>query len=348
MKKADHNNRRIYRVLIVAVLLIIGMTAGSYFISQAVLHANRSTAGEQEDYRYHVAVITGNPRDVFWDTFFSAARESGEKNGILIEKFGSGLNEDYSETELLRMAIAASVDGIIIEADASPEMKELIDEAGKEKEGHPNGIAVFTVGTDAIDSARKSFISANDYALGELYGKEILGTPDADGKKVTVLLQTDSEHSQPNLVYSGINEVLQGSSMNLSLSALLTGQQEEFESEERIRGLLLSPDDRPDIVVALNVVDTISTYQCLIDYNLVGKVEVIGSYYSSEILEGIKKGIIRSSIATNADDMGKKAAEGMYEYLTESYVSEYISVDSDLITPQNADTYLDDENTEVS
>ncbi len=340
MKRFFEQNKKICLVILLAAFLLMAlMTAVNYNLNKRL---DKSVAGvsEGEEYKYHVAMIGSDTSDVFWNSVYKGAEDEGKNHDTYIENFGADLSEDYTDKELMEMAIAAKVDGIIIEAGKDDELTELINQADLSED---EKIPVITVLSDAPGSERKSFVSANDYALGEMYGSQITeAARDIDGKEnihAVVLINSDSENSSPNLIYSGISETLAKEPEKITLSTVLINNKGEFESEEKVRELFLAADDRPDIIVCLSVTDTISAYQCVIDYNLVGKIQIIGYYTSPEILEGIEKGIVRSTIAINAEEMGRASAEGMYEYLTEKYVSEYLPVSSELINSENVGEY---------
>ena len=79
----------------------------------------------------------------------------------------------------------------------------------------------------------------------------------------------------------------------------------------------------------------------MVDYNRVGQIAIIGYYSSEDTLEGIQKGIIKSSVLINAQDLGKTAAQGMSEYLEKEYVNEYLTVTPTLITRENVKDYME-------
>ena len=339
MGKHDFKNKKVFSILIIAAILITGIMIGFNILQHMALNENNGDAGENQQYDYHIAMIVRDSSDEFWQSVYKAARNAGMKNGIYIENFGEVLNEGYTPDELMEMAILARVDGIILEADSSDRMIELINEADNLTEPIP----VITINSDANGSQRKSFVTAIDYALGEKYGSQVLEVLEVKGQEVVVLLPYDVNNSQPSLVYSGIGEALQNSTMKPDLSVEFLSANDEFGAEEQIRNLLLSTAERPDVVVCLSAVDTISTYQCIVDYNLVGEVQIIGTYTSSEILKGIQKGTIHSSIAVNAEEMGTKAADGMYEYLTNGYVSEHLPVLFERVSQENWESYIQEE-----
>ncbi len=64
----------------------------------------------------------------------------------------------------MKMAIAARVDGILIQPDGSDETNGLIADA------IAKGIPVITVMSDASGSGRLGFVGYISYDLGQLYG----------------------------------------------------------------------------------------------------------------------------------------------------------------------------------
>lgn len=337
MKRFKDNNRVLYIVMAAVVLLVLGIMAGfSFFLDR---DGQEGKGGEESEtsYAYHVAMVRSGPSDVFWESLYKKARSAGAEAGILAEDFGESLNEDYTTAELIRMAIASRVDGIIIEADDTEEARAAVEEAVRAD------IPVITLMEDMPDSGRVSFVGANDYSLGEIYGREVLKALDGDGGSAVVLVPANEEETTPSYVYTGISEAIARKGENVSVSTVRTGDDREFVSEERVRGILLDEESRPDVLVCLNVVDTISAYQCVRDYNLVGKVKIVGYYYSQEILEGIQKGIIQSAVAVDAKEAGELCIQSMEEYLAQRYTSEYCPVSVELISQENVEDFIQEE-----
>lgn len=336
MKKWAGNSRKIYIIIGFAVLVILaGLLVFNIRMGRQIKDIENSI-DEGNVYGQHVAMIKGNSDDVFWTSVYEGAREAGAARDCYVENFGAELSEDYSTEELFEMAIAARVDGIIVEASSSSKLEELINR------GTEAGIPVITVIGDAKNSQRKSFVSANDYTLGEMYGREIVdATHGMSQAKVTVVTSSDGTEATPNLIYSGISETVAQLRNDIELTALSIDSSGEFESEESMRNLVLKGVGRPDVIVCLSAIDTVSAYQCVIDYNMVGEIQIVGYYKSKEVLEGIQKGIVKSTVEVNAQEIGQISVEGMCDYITEEYVSEYLPVEAELITKDNVDKYME-------
>ena len=329
------------RVIIITVICIafLSILIGVSMLLENMLDIREKTKVNDTIYEKHVAMISGEPTEEFWLSIYNSAREEGKKQGIYIENFGERLVKEYTTEELVEMAIAARVDGIILKADGGDDLAEEIRKAAKEK------IPVMTILTDVPNSERISFVSGSDYATGEMYGnliiEEVQKKREQEDRqiRVTVLVDSDSENATPNLIYSGIHEKIASLGEKIMLSAKIIDNSGKFESEETVRDLILDQEP-PDIIVCLSAVDTISTYQSIIDYNRVGQISIIGYYSSEDTLEGIQKGIIQSSVLINAQDLGETAADGMSEYLEEEYVSEYLTVTPTLIEKSNVENYM--------
>lgn len=337
MKMSKDNKKRILIIGIICIAFFVILTIINYTL-ETKLNIRESGKTDMKEYREHVAMINVDSGDELWTSLYEAARTVGKEQRIYFENFGQSFVEDYSAAELLEMAVAARVDGIIVCPDGRESLVEQIRAAGKE------GIPVMTILRDVPGSERISFVSSNDYTIGEMYGNQIIEEVEKKWNdlerdvKVTVLVDGRNEESVPNLIYSGIHEATESVSDKMELTTSVTGGTGEFESEETVRDLLLGQNP-PDVFVCLNSVDTISAYQSMIDYNRVGQTEIIGYYSSESTLEGIQKGIIKSSIVINAGELGKAAAKGMCEYLYTDSVSEYLTVTPTLITKSNVEDY---------
>ncbi len=100
----------IFLLVAVFILIPIGLTVFGFR-----MYVGTSKEIEQPViYDRHYVMITGNEDSGLWDSVYESAREEGKKRGVCVERFGSGLAVEYDRNQLLKMAVQASVDGIII------------------------------------------------------------------------------------------------------------------------------------------------------------------------------------------------------------------------------------------
>ena len=86
---------------------------------------------------------------------------------LILKCRGLNLETDYDKRDLMKIAIDSKVDGIIVEADESAMMTDLIREA------EDNGIPVVTVLEDNTQAGRQSYVSISYYNLGREYGNQL-------------------------------------------------------------------------------------------------------------------------------------------------------------------------------
>ena len=161
---------------VMSVLLLVLFVALRRF-SEGVYTGYQET---YETYDQHYVMITDGEDSDFWNKVYESALAEARQEGVYIERFGEGLAVDYSRNELLKMAIQASVDGIIVPGDEDEETIALINEAVEKK------IPVVTVLQDSTGSLRNCFVGNNNYNLGQEYGRQILELLPEDGKKSKV------------------------------------------------------------------------------------------------------------------------------------------------------------------
>lgn len=306
--------------------------------------------GDEEEnyeiYNRHYAMITGSEDSDFWDRVYESAWEEGKANGVYVERFGENLAVKYERQELLKLAILASVDGIIIPGDEEDETAVLLNEAAEK------GIPVVTVLQDSAGSLRQCFVGNNYYNLGQEYAKQMIeilsgeNTDREDTTKVLVLVDESRTDSSQNLILLGIRETLKEKSdgkLSVSVETCSIDNSRSFRSEESIRDIFLSQEELPDILVCLSAVHTRCAYQAAVDYNKVGTVQILGYYDSDVILDAVSKNILYSTITLDTVQMGKSCVQALEEYVKTGYTNGYRAVDTRLITALDANRLLSEE-----
>lgn len=334
MDKERKKNRKVIPIAIISSILlaviitVLSMTIYKNKISEFALN----DMVLEKNYNRHYAFITEEPESPFWNNVYEGAREKGEELDIYVEKFGSNLPVSSNVNELLKMSIMADVDGIILQASSQEETLELINLAEE------LGIPVTTVLDDSPISKRTSFVGVNNYQLGSEYGNQVLEVAGDEEKSIMVLLDSNSHDSSPDIILSGIKDTLKDT--NISISVATIDRKIAFSSEEAVHNILLNEEDIPDILICLNSTDTICAYQTVVDYNKVGEITIIG-YYNSEIIsQAIAKEVIYSTIVIDTREMGATCVEVLSEFATRQRVSEYISVNMNLVTKKNVQIEL--------
>lgn len=296
---------------------------------------------DREQYEKHYVMITSDPDSLLWQNVYGGAKSRAAEYGAYLELMGENLDVEYDEPQLLKIAIESRVDGIVVEASEDEQMIALIDEAADA------GIPVVTVLNDAHTSARKSFVGISSYNAGHAYGSRICEILDGQEQeknvyRVAVLMDEDIHDASQNLVYSGmqetVNEEYKGQAQVELLPSLIS-KKTAFAAEEVVRDIFLEVDNPPDIVVCLDEMYTTCAYQAAIDYNKVGKINILGYYQSDAIISAIEGSVIDATLTVDAGQMGEDCIDAIVEYTGTGYVSDYIMVDTMLLDARNLAAY---------
>ena len=325
-KKKKFNYLTIIAGLVLISLICLILYIAREYVTISALQKEYTQGQEDTDYQYHCAFITSSVT-AFWDTAFEAAREEGIPYGIYVEDFGKNLDLSYTANDLLKMAIAANVDAIMIEANGDYSTTQLINKAVDA------GIAVSTIYRDNMNSDRYSYTGINNVTIGYDYGSLALKY---------AILDSQEQDTESRLLISGIGKALEEKRSDMKLDTMKLNNSNTFEVEESIREFLKNNHDKTDIVICTTLQQTQSISQIAVDMNYVGDFKIIGSYQNDSVLEYLSSGVISANIVIDAAQMGKRAVDNLAEYLEYGHTSDYSQVDvhtleqSDAIRQLNA------------
>ncbi len=345
MKPKQNGKSHDIVLIMVSTLMCIGIT-----VLLCVLFAtgvrNSAETVQSQKYGTYYALICEDRASSFWTSVYEGAQKTAEESGAYVELFGDNLSQEYSTQELLNMAIAAKVDGIILQADDSDEMLLSINDAAEA------GIPVVTLHTDSPFSKRCSFVSIGSYNLGREYGAQIqqavvdysksVGTTDFV-YNVDVLIGNNGRNDDQNLICLGIQESLEQSryAEQIVIHQIPIDDVSSFSVEESVRGLFVSASEElPNLIVCPSQIDTTCVYQAVVDYNCVGQVTILGYYDSDTILNAISRGVIRSTVSVDTEQMGRYCVEALTEYREFGYTSQFFTADLAFVDRNNVDDYL--------
>ena len=334
---------------ILAVIIMAIVTLASVFIYRALIDRTfRLDTSGTRFFTHHIAMVTDTSDDPFWKNVWMAAKEEGAAKDTYVEWVGNTLTEQLPMTELIEMAIAAKVDGMLIQPDGSPEVNALITRAIAE------GIPVVTVMSDAPATGRQGFVGYNSYDLGQLYGQQVRAAMVHALKTyhAVILFGSDVSENAQNIVYSSIKENLEGA--DVTLDVVTVDNSNVFSAEEAIRELIVSSAAHnvaadtpaqlgktygPDLLICLNATNTICAYQAVVDHNKVGQIQILGYYDSDEILTAVDKRIILATVAVDAHRVGALSVDALMEYLELGRTSDFTPVGLTLVTSANVVKY---------
>ena len=356
---------------VVCMILTIGMGIAVYRFNND--YGTGSETVEDVVYDRYYVMITEDRKSSFWQSVYQGVYRKGLENNVYVDWMGENLSREYSREDLMRIAIASGVDGIIVTADEGEEITALIEEASAA------GIPVVTLYSDSPQSSRCSFVGVGSYNLGREYGKmglyllaNIIGSYDhsftyeyrymEDGEvvldqvggphsvmddpvKVAVLVNAYASDVDQNILYSGIQDTMENeksTDIALEFVPISIDNTNDFSVEESIRDIFMEKDV-PDIIVCLDELSTTCVYQAVVDYNMVGDVNILGYYKSDTIVNAIDRRVIYATIVIDTEQMGGCCIEALQEYYDLGYTSQYFAADVTVIDHNNVAQYLVEE-----
>ncbi len=319
-----------------AILALAGMLVFGIFIyyqNQADTLDQR--AENSRVYDRHYLFVSLDKSQMLQD-IFARTSEACEASGAYLEWCSIGSTETHTAAECIDIAIAMKADGIIVYPDKSSGLEAAITRALETE------IPVVTILRDLADSGRISYIGVSNYQMGELYGGQILSLLDKGENDVCLLTDSGDQENETQLLYTQIvqavlNGAPSGKTMNLRTERI--DSQTNFDAEEVIRNILLGKD-APDILICQDIVQTECAIQALIEYNLVGRVQVIGYYVTDTVIGALRQELIPVTMTIDTRILGEYCAQALNEYLELGRVSNYYNIPLFGITPMTVDRYL--------
>ncbi len=333
-----------FTLIFVVGTLIVGSLLFRFYMK------NFRTKQESNEYGRYYVMITDNYKSDFWQSVYKGALDAAKEQGIYVELLGQNISGEYSCEELMRIAIASRVDGIIVYANETDEMTELIDEATQKD------IPVVTLYNDNTKSTRMSFVGVGSYNIGREYGKQINNIvkekrrdsieSDNIGQRsplrIAVLVNADAGDSGQNIIISAIQDSLRQVNITdaeYAISTVAVDNTNAFAVEESIRDIFLM-EDIPDVILCLNELDTVCAYQAVVDFNKVGEVYILGYYDSDSIVSAVDRGVLYATIAIDTKQLGEYSVKALDDYYEYGNTSQYYSADITLISQDNIAEFL--------
>lgn len=310
-KKGSSFSRIFGMMIVLSVVLVISTIVSLNYIEKSMDSIDFADSGNDAVYERHYAMIVNDMEDDFWQKVYDGAYDKGNETGVYVEAFGSNTEVDYSMEERLKMAIAAKVDGIIVEDDDNLEVCNLIDAAVE------SGIPVVTVLNDSEESRRQGFVGVSSYNQGREYGRQIINLSTKETKKVLVLECSEVDQATMEVICRGIQDTIsnEGNHLSVEIVPMAVSDTGAFEMEDVIREIFADEQNLPDIMVCLNERDTISACKVAEDYQTEGKVEIIGTSVSDTILRKLENHVLAATVVVDADQMGRNCVKVMNEYI---------------------------------
>ncbi|MBQ6575502.1 MAG: substrate-binding domain-containing protein [Lachnospiraceae bacterium] len=349
MQKFEYSDKS-FRFMIIGTLIMIAAAAFTGIVFRVITQTMQNV--EQEEtvtFDKHYAFVTDDSESDLWKEVFDAADEQAKEYNAYLEDLSVGLGRDYSAEELLRIAVNSKMDGIIYSGPAGTRVTELIDNAVDE------GIGVVVLQNDVETSKRQCYVGLNYYELGQMYALQIdrLIDPENMGEMtIDVLVDGDMAEGASNLIVMAIEDHIRerlgdNEEEEYDLPEMVVTRRDAediFSAEESIRNIFLEKDSLPDIMLCVNGVYTRCACQAVVDYNLVGQIQIIGYFANDTILDAVDKQVISSTVSVDTNEMGRSSIQALYEYNSMGYTNSYLPVATEIVDQKKAHQMIEAKN----
>ena len=277
--------------------------------------------------RYHYALYLPQNREALLSSLVEGAKEGAAKNDASL----SVHTYDSSGTTLA-LASYTGVDGIIVCPDNDDQQMAVLLEKLR-----TDCIPLVLVNHIIPAEHPWPFVGTNNFD----FGKKAAGQISSESRrsiKLAVIYsdKAPSIYAERELVEMGMKSVLGG-----SLSSPVSVQRTDMNPRdaEKIIYQLVRAQPELNVIVFTDEEDTLAGTQALIDLNLVGHVQIIGSGSDQAIQDYIRKGIIVASLVIDPRSIGNQAVTSLSELFRSGYTSNSVDTGIDVITRYNLARY---------
>jgi ribose transport system substrate-binding protein len=322
-------------VSVLVILFIIIMASLMYTSSSSLWKETsltyHSDADDPRNYHFHFVMIAQATDEEYWKQAHRSALRIANSDKVALEYLGPRFLDLKELERFLEMAILSSVDGILVSIPNDPTIKNLINEAIEKK------IPVVALSNDVNDIKNISMVGVNTYDLGFKTGHAL--TQAVSGNvKVAVLVNSNFSATNHNRYLQGINNAFQGHP-GLQLKLILTSKGGSISAEEQTQSILTN---YPEIqaIICSNASDTLGVSKVVVDLNRVTHITIIGSGFTMEIANYIKRGVIWGVLTDDPVELGAQGMSTLIRLKEGKVHQENYDIPLFLISNKTLDSYL--------
>jgi ribose transport system substrate-binding protein len=247
--------------------------------------------------------------------------------------YQKGENMEKIKIDKERTWIFSPVNNIVIKVDIKGNLLEeqMIKAINETVKANINVV----VGTfETTGSYRTAYVGTNNYEFGADAASLIAQKREKDGQvDLAIILSNKNNKAVPQDPYTQnmINGISSGA---INIASKVYRTSDLLGAEDQIRSIL---NERPDIdmIFCTNAKDTVSAAHVIIERNLVGKVDIVGTGINDEIINYVKKGVIFGVLDKNGFDAGYKSVKVLFDSMGDTFTSCYFDIKTDVYTKEN-------------
>jgi ABC-type sugar transport system, periplasmic component len=333
----------LYKISLFAVIAVVGLSAfGSlYFFSKVNgVYTKTNSYVFSDDPKYHFSLILKSGDDTYWQDFKEGAYEAGKVYNAAIE-YNPISDTDSSEeaVKYINIAYESKVDGIVAAAENSDEYANAINQAAQGGQNIVVGVV------ENVNNDRLAYVGTNFYEYGVQAAKLIAeAKPDKTKLNLAVILSSENSGqtsnaatTQNDVTLNGLKDALK-SERQINLETTLYRNSDLLGAEDMTRKILTQYPDT-DVIFCTNAKDTVAATHVIIERNLVGRVAIVGTDVTTDVVNYIKKNIIFGVLDRNGYQAGYQSIGLLCDSIGHKFQTNYVDINIDAYTQVNISTY---------
>ncbi len=301
-----------------------------YFLaSLAVLSCKREAGGGKP----RIAVIPKGTTHEFWKSVHAGAVKASDELGVDIAWKGPLREDDLkAQIDVVQSFTAQGVSGMVVAPLSDKGLVGAVHQAVATK------IPVVIFDSDLQGQDHTSFVATDNFAAGQIAGREIVRLLDGKGN-VVVLRYNEGSASTTNRENGFLDVVKKTPGIKVVSDNQYGGATTEtaFSTSENLLSATKAGEGGVDAIFCPNESTTFGMLLALEKTGIAGKVKFVGFDSSAKLVEGLKQGHIHGLVLQNPFKMGYLAVTTLARHLKGEKVEPRIDTGATLVTQQNLD-----------
>ncbi|WP_166239739.1 sugar-binding protein [Paenibacillus turpanensis] len=273
--------------------------------AQAIKGLVRHLHGEEESGKrpFHVILIEQQQDHPYWKMVEQGALDAAKLYGMSLEYHGPIRNSMEDQIELLDKAIAAKVDGIIVQGLNDNKFTPVINKAVD------LGIPVLTVDTDSPTSKRLTYVGTDNFEAGKRLGHKVVQATGASAT-IGVIIGSDTAESQL-LRLEGLKSVVERFP---DMQIVVVGVSDISRMEAIVQAEMMLRDyPQINTMVGTSALDAVGILQARENLGR-NDVAIFGFDDMTDTMQSISKGDIVATLVQNPYLMGYDSVRLLNDY----------------------------------
>ncbi|MCM0649623.1 substrate-binding domain-containing protein [Clostridium swellfunianum] len=314
----------LFRVLSYISIIVIFVIFNIILLNS--LREEKAVEGKIKPKIVLISHVYSNP---YWQYIKQGAEKAARERNAVVEFQGPDSASVEEGIKFINMAYAAKASGIITYVQDEEKYKPVIDRVVE------GDIPVVTIDSDAEKSKRLAYIGTDNIKAGGVAAEELINQVGKEGN-IGIIVGGNTVKNQMERVQGFKNYISENS--ELSIATVESSDSYLLEAEIAAKKILLGNRDIKAIFCA-SALDGVGAAKALTKLGLAGKVKIICFDDLPETINGIRNGVITSTIVQMPNLMGYNAVNIIMNIVEGKDTKGVFSTDVYVVKKENLEEY---------